>query len=249
MCQKCQMNNIKFCVMKKMFVFEVVLFIIMNCNSVLQAQVRDSTRVYDVVTDADTVYLFPAFKPCFMPWRYDWSPAFTMLQEYVATDTVTVYGVAMTVENSYDFLDTSNTDYNTIFRALLMKPLGPSPTNNYAVSMDLVDSVAFVRSHPRFCWFRYEDECDEHKPMDAPCYEFYFDTPKQINKTMDTFYVGRYRETTAIPYYVPIEYGGQFSTSYPSTIYQSMGFTGESLDLFFPAGAITTGCGVSPSPS
>ena len=84
--------------------------------SFVQAQIRDTTRVYDTVTDADTFYLFPTTKPCFMPWRYDWAPLPVMVQEYVATDTVTVYGVAVTFENIYGQIDS-----NDNLKALLMQ--------------------------------------------------------------------------------------------------------------------------------
>ena len=113
-----------------------------------------------------------------------------------------------------------------------MNRLGPSPVNHYDASMELVDSVSLGRAHPRFCWFRYEDECDEKKVMNAPCYEFYFDTPQKINRVMDTFYVGRYNEISMVPTFGPIEYGGEYSSSYPSTIYHSVDYTEDYLDLF-----------------
>lgn len=216
---------------KKHFLFFAV-GIMMCCGSLAMAQVRDSARVYDVVTDADTFYLFPSFKPCFTPGRYDWAPLQVFVQEYVATDTLPVYGVAITVENYLGFFDNNDSNYNTKYRALLMNRLGPSPVNHYDASMELVDSVSLGRAHPRFCWFRYEDECDEKKVMNAPCYEFYFDTPQKINRVMDTFYVGRYNEISMVPTFGPIEYGGEYSSSYPSTIYHSVDYTEDYLDLF-----------------
>ena len=202
-------------------------------GSLVHAQIRDTNRVYDVVTDDDSFYLFPSFKPCFTPGVYHWAPVRVMLQEYVATDTVTVYGVAVTVENRYGTLDANNPNYNTEYRALLMNRVGPSPTNNQAFSMEQIDTVSLFRSHPRFCWFRYEDDCDKEKYLVAPCYEFYFDTPEQINRIVDTFYVGRYRNTAGIDWCVLEEYGGEYSSTLPSTIYQSQFYGGMWFDLFY----------------
>ena len=92
--------------MKKTLFITLALFIYNGFNG-LRAQdttlvghpLYDSTRVYDTVTDGDDYYLFPPFKPCIMPWRYDWAPHNVLVQEYVATDTVTVYGVAITLDN------------------------------------------------------------------------------------------------------------------------------------------------------
>ena len=213
----------------------IVTFVIalLTCT-VLQAQLCDTNRVYDTITDADTFYLFPPFKPCFMPWRYDWAPACVMVQEYVATDTVTVYGVALTCENILGpRLDVNNSSYNTLYGALLMNRIGISPTNNYVYSFGLIDSVAFLRSHPRFCWFRYEDDCDKQE-LTTSCYEFYFDTPMQINRVSDTFYVGRYNNAgSSLSDFFPQEYGGEYSSSIPSTIYSGpLGYTGMGLDYF-----------------
>ena len=201
--------------------------------TMLQAQLCDTNRVYDTVTDADTFYLFPPFKPCFMPWRYDWAPGRVMVQEYVATDTVTVYGVALTFGKPSDNIDTSNYNFRTRYNFLLMNRIGPSPTSVLEYTFGRIDSVSFLRSHPRFCWFRYEDDCDKLE-MTTCCYEFYFDTPAKINRVVDTFYVGRERNfygVTSIA--VPEEYGGEYSPSIPSTIYSgSFGYTGNDLNHF-----------------
>ena len=201
-------------------------------GSFVQAQLHEQGRVYDIVTDADTFYLFPSFKPCFTPQKYVWAPLTVMMQEYVSTDTVTVYGVAITVENHWSpSLDDQNENYNKKYRALLMRRLGPSPISNH-VSMEFIDSVSFKRAHSRYCRFMYEDECDEKKTLVTSCYEFYFDTPEQINRMTDTFYVGRYLNSDNVPYFGPEEYGGEYSTSIPSTIYQSHDYTGDALDMF-----------------
>ena len=202
------------------------------CNTFVQAQIHDVTRVYDTVTDADPFYLFSTFKPCFNPGRYDWAPSPVMLQEYIASDTVTIYGVAITVENHFSpTLDANNANTNMRYRALLMDYLGRSPIHNHAFSFELIDSVSLRRAQPRFCWFLYEDSCDNTNSLVAPCYEFYFDS-KQINRMTDTFFVGRYREL-GVDYYFPEEYGGEYSASLPTNIYRSTGYTGDDLNLFF----------------
>ena len=206
-------------------------------SSVVCAQsyyVCDTTRVYDVVKMTDTCYLHDAITPCFMPWQYDNGPACTMAKEFVANDTVTVYGVAYTIENRIGnhLLPRSLKD----IVALLFKPNGDSPYNPYARSLQLLDSVTFNRAHPRFCWFLYEDPCDVYKPLTVSCYELYFDTPMKINKVVDTFYVGRHLtfvDGVDWPDFVPKEYGGEYSYSLPSYIWGSRTYTGSSLDFFF----------------
>ena len=157
-------------------------------------------------------------KPCFNPCPYVWNPISRIVQEYVVTDTVTVYGVAIPLKNN-----TSNSIRDTIsfYQALLMKKLGPFPGNNHGYSFENIDSVTLNRSHPRFCWFQYEDSCKHF--LTAPCYEFYFDTPQQINRMTDTFYVGRYYCPPYVGYpdYSLHEYGGEYNPSIPSTIYKS----------------------------
>jgi hypothetical protein len=101
--------------------------------------------------------------------------------------------------------------------------------------MELVDSVTLNRSHPRFCWFRYDDNCDSAKSLVAPCYEFYFDTPEQMNRMMDTFYVGRFYDSENSGALFIREYGGEYvDASLPSNIYHSVfGYEGGWNDWFF----------------
>ena len=156
------------------------------------------------------------------------------MQEYVATDTVTVYGVAITMEERDNFLNLNSLVYSRIYKPMLMRRTGPSPINTYAYSFSIIDSVTLYRSHPRFCWFLYEndDTCSNKNPMTVPCYEFYFDTPAKINRMTDTFYVGRYKPISMdVDIY---EFGGEYSSSIPSTIYESgLGYEGMGLDFFF----------------
>ena len=172
--------------MKRCF-FAFLAMVLMWHGVSAQKPIYDSSRVYDIVTDTDDFYLFSMPKPCFNPCPYVWNPISRIVQEYVVTDTVTVYGVAIPLKNN-----TSNPIRDTIsfYQALLMKKLGPFPGNNHGYSFENIDSVTLNRSHPLFCWFEYEDSCKHF--LTAPCYEFYFDTPQQINRMTDTFYVGRY---------------------------------------------------------
>ena len=219
--------------------FTLTLLALLSLALPATAQIRDTARVYDTVTEADTFYLFPAYRPCINPMIYLPIPGGIMMQEYVATDTVTVYGVAITMENHYEGLldiDTNN-GYSKLYQALMMNRMGVSPINPRAFSFSIVDTVSLYRAHPRFCWFHYEGDCDSAKSLVTPCYEFYFDTPTRINNVTDTFYVGRnYQNTVISPdvRFFPNEYGGEFDASLPGTIYQGgLGYDGIGLDLFF----------------
>ncbi len=216
---------------KNFFTFAIIMLFYSNLFS--QTPIFDSTRVYDTVTDADSFYLFSTSKPCFTPGMYNWAPAIVMVQEYVPSDTVTVYGVAIPLMNFYSNNPICNN--LTEYQALLMSRQGPSTINEWAYSMNIVDSVTLNRSQPRFCWFLYEDSCDKTNTLLTPCYEFYFDTPEQINRMTDTFYVGRYYRQERTPGISLQEYGGEYSNSLPGTIYQSHDITGTALDMFFPA--------------
>ena len=218
--------------------FIVLFFLMITCvYSSLQAQIRDTTRVYDTVSASDTFYLFPATRPCINPNISESSFFVTSnATVYVATDTVTVYGVALTIEENNGYLYADHPVYGRHYRALLLNRIGISQLNNRAYSFEIVDSVTLYRSHPRFCWFQYENEdtCGDKRPFTAPCYELYFDTPAQINRMTDTFYVGRYKEARLG---ITInEFGGQYiNSSLPGTWYQSPFSIGSPwLDYFFP---------------
>ncbi len=142
-----------------------------------------------------------------------------MLQEYVIPDTVTVYGVAITVSNRYNVPLYDN--FN-LLHGLLMVQNGPSPMGNVYTSLRHVDTVTFNRAHPRFCRFVYEDDCDDKTPLVAPCYEFYFDTPSRINSMSDTFYVGM--EWNYSPgQFLPCYYGGRFDASLTGHLFTGPG--------------------------
>ena len=195
----------------------VLIFLMLCCCTPAQAQFDNRSRMYDIVTDIDTFYLFSNPKPCFEEGDYDWIGAHSgmLLQEYVALDTVTVYGVAVTFDNYTGLMPATD---NT-FQAWLFKcdGLSYSTVSTQYYEFRPVDSVTLNRSHPRFCWFYYEDTCNKENCFTAPCYEFYFDTPQQINRMKDTFYVGRFEGMSS--YYVERDYGPRYNSSLPSHIY------------------------------
>ena len=213
----------------------------MCCNSFAQTPIYDSTRVYDTVTDVDTFYFFSTPKPCINPVPFSGAMMGVMVQQYVPTDTVTVYGVAIPLRHLLGYPICDNvSDYQA-----LLTTRGPSSrttTNHIFYSMYVVDSVTLNRSHPRFCWFRYEDSCDKTKVLTVPCYEFYFDTPGQVSQMVDTFYVGRYTKSespygTTTNHLSPQEYGGEYDPSIPSTLYYNgIGYDGEWYDYFVQLG-------------
>ena len=216
--------------MKRLFSVFFVLAMTLH-NVPAQNPVYDSSRVYDIVTDTDTFYLFSTPKPCFIEdsYTWTWAPYPVLLQTYYTSDTVTVYGVAITFENNNS---TNHIVYDTIsnYQALLMKPLGPSFSHFYGFSP--VDSVTLNRSHPRFCWFLYEDDCDDKNDFLAQCYEFYFDTPEQINRMTDSFCVGRYLRYAMASTFSPKDYGGHCDNSYPSHVYSSGGGSPTAFDMY-----------------
>ena len=202
----------------KNLLFLWVVLMVCFCTSV-QAQIDNPSRVYDTVTDTDTFYLFSKPKPCFDGVYYwGFSSLNRMLQEYVAPDTVTVYGVAITFENQIDTMPINDKS----FHVWLFKHNGLSHTTGSTQYYEFlpIDSVTIYRSHPRFCWFLYEDSCNMANTYQAPCYEFYFDTPQQINRVTDTFYVGR---SLDYPSGIVLkEYGARYDNSLPGHIYKDV---------------------------
>ena len=203
--------------MKRIVLIFVVLLL---CGSAsVQAQIDNPSRVYDIVTDSDTFYLFSTPKPCFDEgvFYYAFAPTNRLLQEYITPDTVTVYGVAITFENYYGSLPINDTSLHIC----LYKSNGPSfatSTTQY-YEFTLIDTVTLNRSHPRFCQFLYEDRCDKTNAFLSPCYEFYFDTPQQINRMTDTFYVGRRQVWSPGLSFGLREYGARYDNSLPAHIY------------------------------
>ena len=199
--------------------FLIFLLFLFSIGSIAQNPVYDSTRVYDVVSDGDSCYYFTTPKPCIKPAKLGWLQGYSRLvQQYVTSDTLTVYGVAFTVYNGYDNYNPFHYDQIHI-RALVNTPHGrmsmPNGGHDYIMYTD--DTVTMNRSHPRFCWFEYKDDCGIEKSMTVPCYELYFDTPDRINLMTDTFYVGY--ERTDEQYLRLRVYGGEYDNSLPSNLY------------------------------
>lgn len=222
--------------MKKFNVFILVLFFTASCSLCGQTVLCDSTKVYDTISDTDSCYLFTHPKPCFIHTACKRFMGRQVLQEYITNQSVTVYGVAVTMVNTCSEYPIS--DNNPYIMAKLMCCIGPSPLTSLSgyYSMQKVDTVSFSRSHPRFCWFWYNDEkCNTDSiqnnpcindssacPEFVPCYEMYFDTPQQINVMTDTFYVGIELPFNT-PYFHPWYYGGRYSGTLPSHLYFSNG--------------------------
>lgn len=203
--------------MKKSFIIWVAC--VAGCVAAVQAQIDSPSRVYDVVTDNDSCYFFSDPKPCFDEgvFHWAWAPTNMLLQEYVAPGPMTVYGVAITFENLMGSLPLNDTS----LKVCLYKRVGPgvsSPNTDY-YEFTPVDMVTIDCAHPRFCWFLYEDACNEKNHFQAPCYEFYFDTPKQINLVTDTFYVGRRLDWSPGLGFSLKEYGARYDNSLPAHTY------------------------------
>lgn len=210
-CIKIRSNNMG----KKCFVIVATMMIVWG-NLFAQTPIFDSTKVYDTVTEADDFYLYYAPKPCIEPYLDPVGfPGSVLIQEYVVPDTVTVYGVAVTFKNVFD---DDPICANFHIHGVLMTPLGPSQYAYY-YAMQPVDTVTLNRAQPRYSWFLYEDDCTGNKSMVAPCYELYFDTPGQINRMTDTFYVGYGHDFSEQRTFLPRVYGGKYDNSLPGHLY------------------------------
>lgn len=216
---------------KRTIIFWALIIAVCGCSMAqTQTPVYNPLKVYDTVTEADSCYLFFTPKPCIdREPGYEFMPAFVFVQEYMTSDTVTVYGVAVTVKNQRTQVPIYN-NCSTI-RALMTIKLGINPNNSNYYRMQQVDTVTLFRSHPRFCWFKYEDDCKQQS-WTEPCYELYFDTPAQINTMTDTFYVGL--EYLGYDDILPTYPAGRYSNSLPGHIYGAIS-TGEN-SLGWPSG-------------
>lgn len=215
--------------MKKKYFVSLVWAIFVCFSLCAQTPLYDSTRVYDTVTDADPWYFFSSPKPCIEPTTYEFAPGHILVQEYVTSNILTVYGVALTLK---DQLNREIYQSDTIIQAILLTPAGPTANTTLGglYTMNLVDSVTLNRAHPRFCWFLYENDCIGKETEVRPCYELYFDTPMQIDWALDTFYVGLERFNSSA--FLPCYYGGRYSNSLQGHLWwgigaQDGGYTGN----------------------
>lgn len=221
--------------MKKIYVLFLITIMATSNNAWAQeiSVLGDPTRVYDTISDFDSCYFYSHPKPCIVPSKNPDFPSFMLMQEYVATTNITVYGVAITFAK--DRYSNPIFDNNIDYQAVLTTYLGPSPYSGH-ISMQPVDTVTLNRSHPRFCWFAYKNYdtiCKESSVTPTfpcndttycngivPCYELYFDTPAQINTVTNTFYVGMLWSTSIV---TPRFYGGRYDNSLPGHLYTSPG--------------------------
>ena len=147
-------------------------------------------------------------------------PIGLVLQQYVPQDTVTVYGVALTMRNYY-----RNGSFDNIvptYRAVMLEraagttdviyhhPSNPIVPITIERALQYVDSVTLLPNNIKQCLFRYEVErpAPPHT-SDLPCVEFYFNKPRKINRMADTFYVGReffLGDTTFYPSELIVQY-------------------------------------------
>ena len=208
--------------MKKNHFATLVLALASCCTLYAQSIFYDPSRVYDTVTDADSFYLFFTPKPCIEPELQGGLPGNVMLEEYIISDTVTVYGVALTMRNAFSQFEIN---YNTTPIQAMLMVQGGLPYDNRHYSMQIVDTVSLIRSHPRFCWFQYKNNnsCSNKDTLNAPCYELYFDTPFQINRMTDTFYVGMERFSS--DYFIPRYYCGRYDNSLQGHLFYAPGST------------------------
>ena len=192
----------------------------------IMAMVFTSAFAQDIVTTDDVdIYMFkPRVVDGGLKKSYGGYSDFStgiVVQQYVPTDTVTVYGVAITFfVPDRDVRDFTNTGY----RALMMeRDPGTSdiPLANGFIyrPMHYVDSLRLDtsnRDYIKYCLFRYDFDHPSPWTYLSPCYEFYFNTPMKINHMTDTFYVGRERVLTEDAYmeatFWPYEVSGYYES-------------------------------------
>ena len=210
-----------------------------------------SVMAQDVMTMADSgVYMFNPLPTKDLRVRVQGLscgplPGGLLVQQYVPQDTVTVYGVALTMRNNC-----RNGSFDSIipvYRAVLMQraagtvdlPFPPRRTLSY------VDSITLAPDNIKQCLFRYQFQSPSPYTSDMPCVEFYFNTPMQINRMSDTFYVGREYFSSSDSSFYPSEYSGWYDTppalchfwyvGYPDTtqFYDRQGYSTIDMDWGF----------------
>ena len=173
----------------------------------------------DIMTEFDTSCYMMHPLPATRSWGGNniapkISAAYSM-QQYIALDTVTVYGVAITVKNTFDSVDLTGGSSHR-YTALLMVEDDSIPT--YADlgvtfhTFTYLDSLRMQDTTVKKSLFRYSITSPHAEELVKPCYEFYFNTPMKINRLAGTFYVGRVGEGTYTYYslyglFNPYEYG------------------------------------------
>ena len=199
------------------------------------AQSMDSAQFMDYVTLQDTdVYMFhprPDSLRSLDGYHQAGATLGLFVQQYVPQDTVTVYGVALTI-NSWGGTDLvyQNPNYTAV---MMQRPQGVPDSVLYAGSSILtyrtlryLDSVQLDTSlHTiHFTKFRYEYDLPKPSYETVPCYEFYFDTPQVMT---DTFYVGKKYLEDGFP---PSEYMGWCTAPLPYSTFWYIGSYWGDLD-------------------
>ena len=179
-----------------------------------------SVQAQDILTVRDTdIYMFNQ-----LPLNKDLRVRITgmscgplsggiIVQQYVPQDTVTVYGVALTMKNTCR--NGSFDSVRQVYRALLMqRAAGTSDDVNSVFafrSLQYVDSISLKPENIRQCMFRYEFDSPTEYTLDVPCVEFYFNKPAHINRMTDTFYVGREDFSWPDSTFFPSEFSGLYN--------------------------------------
>lgn len=234
--------------MKRLFTLVVFVF----CIVLSQAQ--------DVVTLQDTdIYMFnplPVGKDLRKSWAHHnpFEASRIIVQQYVPSDSVTVYGVALTFENLFDN-GVSIFNSGMPYTAVIMERRQGRGDSVDAISssvvyrpMQYVDSLPLAdSSHIKRCLFEYRFDLPGDISCQVPCYEFYFNTPERINRMTDTFYVGR-GAANANGVFFPSEYYGLYNSAPVTSPFYGTDMFYDSSDSIFNRLDFFSEGGVLPSP-
>lgn len=83
--------------------FSVIIFLMMSFCAMAQNPIYDASRQYDIVTDADTFYLFSPPKPCI-------HPAGSVVIEYLLPENVSIANLL--IMNNYGQTIANRTIYS-----------------------------------------------------------------------------------------------------------------------------------------
>jgi hypothetical protein len=176
----------------------------------------------DIITRFDTsVYMFHPY-PSEARWgASDIEPHITpcyCMQQYYAPDTITIYGVAITLRNRRDSVDLTGGS-SLRYTALLMQEddsIPPFYDTEWGYTYHTFKHLDSLRMHDstiKKSLFRYDINTPSSSELIKPCYEFYFNTPMKVNRVVGSFFVGRVCGEhwvpvyTSSPLFLPYEYG------------------------------------------